>query len=676
LSYGTIKKLFSRSKPPAPHDDYWYIPRGATESTISGIKVDENTAVKYLTVYDCVSLVSGDVSNLPLILYRRMPGNNGKERAQDHPKYDLCHTAINEEITARGWIESGISHNMLWGNHYALKVFNKVGRLIELWPFMNPGSIEPYRSKKDNRIHYKYRLQSGEIQDKTRDEILHIPGWGFNGLVGLSPITIAREAIGLGLATEEFGQRFFGSGTHPAGILSMPPEAQRMQEDVSKQYLAAIKDQITGLGKSHSILMTRNGEKYTPLTMPLNDAQFLESRQFQKLEIAGMYHVPPHKIAIHGANSNYNNEEQENRHYVDSCLLSWLRRWETCLNQQILTKKERLDGYFYEFLVDGLLRGDSEARVAYYIGMKNIGAITNNEIRAKENMNPLPDDQRGDETTMPLNFIFVKDAEIIPDNGMGKENKPVKEEEDERKWAERTLDSIEYRSIITRDRIAKNFRPLILESAQQVVNRETRAIKAQVQNLRKLREKPDLDAWMEEYYQGLAEYIRKKLGPTMRSFAQAIIDATVYELGGKEFDPAEVDLFIEDYINVYVTRHIASSQGQIKALNDLDEIDARMDEWQEKRADKIANNETVRLSNGAFQAVVFAAGFVTVFRIRGPSTCPYCRSLEGMRVSAGQYLVEDGDELLPSNQQEPMKINGSKAHPPIHQGCDCYMAIG
>jgi len=417
------------------------------------------------------------------------------------------------------------------------------------------------------------------------------------------------------------------------------------------------------------------------LTMPLNDAQFLESRQFQKLEIAGMYHVPPHKIAVHGANSNYNNEEQENRHYVDSCLMSWLRRWESCLNQQILTQNERLGGYFYEFLVDGMLRGDSAARVSYYTGMKNIGAITNNEIREKENMNPLADDQRGDETTMPLNFVFVKDAGVIPDNGMGNENEPAEEDEedDTRQWAKRMLQPPELRSIITRDRIAKNFRPLLREAAQQVVNRETKAVKFQVQKLRDQRAKPDLDKWMEEYYQELADYIRTKLGPTMRSFAQAVIDATVDELGGKDFDMAEVELFIEDYINVYVLKHISSSQGQIRSLAEseeaLDEIDKRMDEWYEKRADKITNNETVGLSNGVFQAVVFVAGYITIFRNRGPSTCPYCKSLEGMHVGRGQTLVDDGDEIQPKGQ-EPMRIRGSKAHPPIHQGCDCYMAIG
>ena len=156
------KTLFTtdnRSTRPGPSDDYWYHPFGATQSTTAGIRVDETSAVKYLAVYDCVTLISGDVANLPLILYRHLPGG-GKERAPDHPKYDLCHNVINPEITARSWIEAGITHDLLWGNHYSLKIFNKMGKLIELWPLSNPGAVKCTR-KKDGRLHYEWTTSSG-----------------------------------------------------------------------------------------------------------------------------------------------------------------------------------------------------------------------------------------------------------------------------------------------------------------------------------------------------------------------------------------------------------------------------------------------------------------------------------------------------------------------------------
>ena len=665
-------KIFKkRQKLPAPSSDYWYMPYGATQSTVSGIKVDEQKAVTYLTVFACVSLISGDVANLPLILYRRLPGG-GKERATDHPKYDLCHVSVNEEMTARSWIETELTHLLLYGNAYSLKIYNRQGQLVQIWPINNPGNVQVVREK-DGRLHYKWRTSDGIEVDRTRDDVLHVPGWGFDGLIGMSPISIAREAVGLGLATEEFGQRFFGNGTHPSGLITMPTEAEAMDDDTFEAYKNSVKAQYSGLGKSHSMMFLLNGEKYQSFTMPLNDAQFLESRQFQKLEIAGMYHVPPHKIAVHGANSNYNNEEQENRHYVDSCLMSWLRRLETCKNQQILTQKERLAGYFYEFLVDGLLRGDSQARSQFYQTMIQNGVLTRNEVRAKENWNPLPDEERADETMVPLNYIFSKDAGAIPDNGMGLENEEI-EEKSLIEWAKASTESKELRSITARDRISRRFRPLIVTAAQSVVNREAKAIRNQLKKLRAMRaENFDLEDWLDEFYEELGLYIKQKVGPVFDSFARAILDTAIADIG-EDIDREDFDAFVDNYISIYSLRHVSSSVGQIKSLKDPEEIEVRLDEWVEKRSNKIANNETVRLSNASFQTAAFIAGFSTVFLTRGVKTCPYCQSLEGRVVSKGQSLLEDGTEIAPKGK-EPMKIFGTKYHPPIHQGCDCYLGI-
>jgi HK97 family phage portal protein len=671
-----LKKIFKRKNVPAPDDDFWYFPYGATAPTVSGVKVDEQTAIKYLTVYDCVSLVSGDVSNLPLLLYKRV--GKGKERASYHPKYDLIHTAINEEITSRSWIESGISHNMLWGNHYSLKVFNRMGQLIELWPIPDPGSVEVYRSKEDFRIHYKWKVKGGQTIDKTRDEILHIPGWGFNGLVGLSPIAIAREAVGLGLATEYFAENFFGNGTHPAGILALPPEMSRMDEKKAMEYLASVESQVKGLGKSHSIMMTRNGEKYTPLTMPLDDAQFLESRQFQKLEIAGMYHVPPHKIAIHGANSNYNNEEQENRHYVDSCLLSWVRRWETCLNQQILTREERLQGLFFEFKLDGLLRGDSQARVAYYTGLKNIGAITNNEIRSLENLNPLAEDQRGDETTIPLNFMFVTDLPKM--EALSNKEGPLDFQERSRlmSWAKQVTEKRS--TILQRDRIAKNYTPLIHAAADVVVAKEVKSIQVQINKMRSERVYDvNLLEWILDFYEGLGEYIKAKVGPVLRSFAMAIAQVVLDEIGEDVIAEEDIEEFLTDYVNVYIIRYISSSFGQMKSLmneeNYGDLIYERTEEWREKKADKVAMDESTRIPNATFTKLAFIAGLSTVIRIRGAKTCKYCRTLNGKKVSSGEPVLRPGDSIVPDEESSPMNFNSIKYHPPFHRGCDCYIDI-
>jgi HK97 family phage portal protein len=648
---------------------FWYSGIGPYIPTASGIGVDEQTSIKFLAVYDCVTLISGDVGRLPLILYQGKP-DGSKDRVRQHPAYDLMHNAPNDEMTALNYREAASTHNLLWGNHYAEIIRTTGGELESIWP-IDPADVEVYRSKTTGKLRYRWHI-GAERRDLPAESILHVPSWGFNGLVGLSPISIARESIGLGLASDQFSSRFFSNSATPSVLLSMPPEAN-MDDEVAARYLKAFNDQYSGVGNAKKVMLTRNGEQVTTLTMPLKDAQFLESREFQKLEVCGMYHVPPHKIAIHGANSNYNNLEQENQSYVDSCLIHWLARYEQCFNQQLLTTAERKRGLFFEFLVDGLLRGDSESRGKFYQVLWGMGAITANEIRLKENMNPI---EGGDEAMVPLNFVPASMAGEMPDNGQGKDNEPPSEDDEKEKekkaiaWATEQRETAEKRSITARDRIIKRYRPLIMAAAQTVINRENRAIKAKLDEAG--------FEWLDDFYQDFAEYIRTKFGPTLRSFTGAIADVAAADTGAP-IDTEKVEQFINEYVDTYVVRHVSSSRGQIVSLskeeNATELINERMDEWHEKRAEKITTRETVQGSNAVFQAVVFAAGMSTVFRIRGSKTCPYCRSLEGMRIRSGEYLVQDGDEIKPAGVENPMTFNGSKAHPPIHQGCDCYMSV-
>ena len=669
----------SRSRAPSPTDDYWYLPWGAAKSTDAGVSVDEATALKYLTVFSCVSLIAGDVARLPLNLYRRRK-DAGKDLVSDHKLYDLLHNRPNQETTSFNWRETAQAHLLLWGNHYSYCERDKTGAVIALWQLPNPGQVKPKRV--GSEIVYEYHVD-GETRIRRRDEIFHVPGFGFNGLIGLSMIGLAREAIGMGLAAEKFGSRFFGSGTHPSGLLTMPPESQAMEPDEQKKYLAFINEQVTGLGKSHNMMLLPNGEKYQTLTMPLDDAQFLDTRDHQKIEICGMYHVPPHKIALHGQNSNYNNLEQENSSYVDSCLMHWLVRWESAISAQLLSEKERRSGLFFEFLVEGLLRGDSQARADFYNKIFQIGAITPNQIRAKENMNPI---EGGDQAFVMLNMVPLDQAgEIDMAGGANDQDEPAEPEEDEtdiralKNFFRHKNGEVEKRSIMARDRIARRYSPLIMDAATAVVNRETKAIKSKVASSRATKRDADIDgmqSFLADFYEKFPEYINKKMSPVLRSYMLAIADEAVSEIGG---DDVNIDAQVKEYLDRYTERHVQSSLGQMIALlesKDTDEIDQRADEWTEKRPEKITTDETVRASGAAFSFVVFGAGLSTVLRNRGPSTCPYCRSLEGKKVTQQKPLISAGEEIDPEGADGPMKIYNTKYHPPIHQGCDCYVVAG
>ena len=652
-------------------DDFWYTPIAPVSE--AGVKVDEITAFKYLTVFACVSLIAGDVARLPLILYRRLPGG-GKERVTEHPLYDILHTAPNPETTSYNYRETGLTHNLLWGNHYSLIERSKAGNIMALWQLQNPGAVEVDRI--GGEIVYRWRNSKDKDIITPRSDMFHVPGMGFNGLVGFSMITIAREAIGMGMAAETFGSRFFGEGTHPSGLLTLPPEADL--GDKEEEYTAALKSQYSGLGKSHTLMVLSNGETYTPLTMPAKDSQFLETRDHQKIEICGMYHVPPHKIALHGQNSNYNNLEQENSSYVDSCLMHWLVRWEQCISHQLLTAKERKNGMFVEFLVDGLLRGDSQARAEYYTKLFQAGAMSPNDIREKENQNPI---DGGNEYFVQLNMQTLtqakeneKQAKKLQQQESIEAELPEPEPEPEEKTLPLSKKANERRSITIRDRIAKNYRQLFISAAQSIVNRESVAIKRRLNKEKRTDE--SLMEWIVDFYDDMPEFIQSKMGPVIRSYGAAVYDAAAMEAGLDASDP-DMDKFVDDYVAGYSARHVKSSRGQLlKLLNEetLESIDQRVDEWHEKRAEKIADNEITRAGNAVYQATAFSIGLSTVWKTRGPKTCPYCQSLSGKRVSSGQYFALPGDHIQIDGQPD-MKIRGLTAHPPLHRGCDCYLGM-
>lgn len=656
------------------YDDFWYNIAG--NSTKAGVKINEASALKYLTVFACVSLISGYIARLPLILYRRFP-DSSKKRILDHPLADILHNAPNKNTTSFQFREAAQNHLLLWGNTYSvIRRTSYSGEITALQQIPNPGKVAIRRDKKGIYYEWFSNTNMGDISGdsfydqnnkkwkfkKYKKDIFHIAGFGFNGLVGMSMINIAREAIGLGLAAEEFGSTYFGEGTHPAGIYEM----EGFLGDNRKDFAKALKKGYAGLGKAHSIMIAEGGAKYKPLTIPLNDAQFLETRNFQKIEVCAMYHVPPHKIAIHNQNSNRNNLEQENALFIDACLMPWIIRWEQNISLQLLTKKERMQGLFFEFLVDGLLRGDSKARGEFYNKIFQVAGITPNEIRAKENMNPI---EGGDETFVMLNMIPLSTAGDI---ATGNEPKPE----------DKNFRSTEFRakaSILVRDRIAKQYYPLFQRAAQDIVNKEGLAVKKQINQQRKSRANGNMQKWLDDFYRKLPADIRAKLGPVIRSFSEAIQAAAADEIGIDAEITEELEKFINDYTERYAERHVDSSLGQLTSLleNNLEALEERVDEWaeDEKRAEKIATNEITRSSNAVYQAVAFGVGLSTIWRIRGAKTCPYCRELNGKRVASGQSFVKDGDELNPEGAEGAMKIRGMKTHPPLHRSCDCYLSI-
>lgn len=376
---------------PSELDDFWYSKQGYESS--SGQDVNEDNSLTYSAVWACVKVISEDLASLPLFLYRR--NENSKEKAIDQDLYYLLHDAPNEEMSAMNFRETLQAHLLLWGNAYAQIQRNLRGQISALWP-LNPAQMEVKRIS--NNLIYRYRLtDTGEQIDFQRTDILHIPGMGFNGLVGYSPISYHREAIGVGLSA----QNWQGSNLKNGGRLQLAfvhPAQKAPNEQGRKEFAKKIREEYGGKN-GQAIAVLWEGMKPEKIGMTMEDAQFIESRKFNRAEIAAIFRVPPHKI-MDLERATFSNIEQQSISYVVDAIRPWAVRWEQAINQQLLGGSAK---FLAEHNVDGLLRGDVASRYAAYAIGRQWGWLSINDIRGLENMNPIQ--KGGDEYLTPMNMV-------------------------------------------------------------------------------------------------------------------------------------------------------------------------------------------------------------------------------------------------------------------------------
>lgn len=361
--------------------------------TTSGKPVNERTAMQTTAVYACVRILAEAIASLPLHVYEYQD-DGGKKLVHDHPLYYLLHDEPNPEMTSFVFRETLMSHLLIWGNAYAQIIRDGAGRVLGLYPLL-PDKMDVQRDDKGN-IYYMYSRNSdenpmfkeyGNIKLKAED-VLHIPGLGFDGLIGYSPIAMAKNAVGMTLACEEYGASFFANGANPGGVLEHPgvlKDPSKVRESWNSVY--------RGVNNAHKIAVLEEGMKYQQIGIPPEEAQFLETRKFQINEIARLYRIPPHMVGDLDK-SSFSNIEQQSLEFVKYTLDPWVIRWEQSLQRSLLLPGEK-GKYFIKLNVDGLLRGDYQSRMnGYAVGRQN-GWFSANDIREMENMNPIPDEEGG-----------------------------------------------------------------------------------------------------------------------------------------------------------------------------------------------------------------------------------------------------------------------------------------
>ena len=663
-----FKRDLSLTNPKAWNPGLWNF---AGVQSSAGMQVDENTALTMSAVFACIRLLANTLAQVPVHLYRRV--GEGKEKATDKRIYSLVHSKPNKLMSSFRFRQTLQGHVVSWGNAYIYVSRDKVGRVLELWP-LRPDKMELLPRGSDGYVRYEYTTPSGPVV-LGRDEVCHIPGFGFDGLQGYSIIALARQGIGLAMAAEDFGSRYFGEGTHPSLVIKHPGKLSVEAHASLKKDLI---DKYSNLGKSHKLLLLEEEMSVEKIGIPPEDSQFIQTRQFQVQDIARWYGVPPHLIQDE-SRSTYSNIEQQQLNFVIHTAAPWFTLWEQELSVYFI-KPPFMDELFFEFNMDGLLRGDSAARGNYYRGMWNVGAMSQNEIRAKENMNPVKD---GNKYYVPINMIPTDAPIPEPESFKSEPKEGEDEEENIRSWVRGKISKRDknLRSATSRKRIADSYYSLIKDAAQNIVNMETKAIGRAVTKYLGERSKDSFDKWLGNFYKNeVPEQIKKRFLPTYISFAEQIRDAAASEVNFNPDDFDNFDKFTNDYLDRYVERHISSSVGQVRGLIKETEADnlgevvsTRTDEWSEKRADKIATDETTRFGNAIALGTWGAAGVIYKQWVNtGTRTCPYCKSLQGKRIRTGSFFVEDGDKFGPKGVA-PMKINGSKGQPPLHKGCDCML---
>lgn len=629
-----------------------------------GRAVTAGDALQIATVYACISRITETVATLPRHVYRRLP-SGGKERANAHPAYPLLHDRPNPEMTAVAFWEALSGHVLLCGNGFAEIQRDRGDRPMALWP-LRPDRMTLKRDERGELV-YVYRLPGGEPITFAQRDILHLRGLSSNGLIGYSPIQLAAQTLGEHLDAETFGAKFWSNGSRPGGVLQLK---NKLSDDGRARLKAQWEAAHQGTNNAWRVAVLEEGVSWQQIGLNMDQAQFLETRKFTQSEICGIYNVPLHKIGNYD-HATFTNVEELNIDWASSSIRPWCVRFEQELSRWLIPEPD----FYAEHVIDGLLRGKAQERFAAYAVGRQWGWLSADDVREKENMNPLPDGQ-GQIYLVPMNMVPA-DQMDQPQPAEG--------------GAARSLPSEQRAagdgSAASRLRLAKRYRRLFVDAATRVVRREVTDVRQAAQRLL-TRDAASFRDWLREYYERtLPEAARRTLLPVMMTYADIIRDDALAEIGqpAGELTP-EAERFVQEYARAFATAYAGRSRGQLEQQlrlgtepdseeDELDLVSQRLDEWGETRADKVADIETTRLS-GAMTVLTWRMGGVRkiAWVTQGGKTCPYCRSLDGRVVGIESNFLDEGEGLDPEDADGPLAPSSDIRHPPAHSTCVCGLA--
>lgn len=642
--------------------------------SLAGINVTPENALQASVVHACVRVLADSIAMLPLVIYERV-GDRGKRRAIEHPLYSLLHDAPNDEMTAFNFRQTLMEHLCLRGNAYTYIESDARGRIVALWP-LNPDGVQIVRDQRSYELFYGVELPERfgrEYRFIPSENIWHLRGLSKDGIIGYSPIRMAREAIGLALATESYGAAFFGNGAEPGFVLIHPG---KLGTEAYTRLKSSWENRHQGFEKAHRVAILEEGMKPEKLGVSNDDAQFLETRKFQATDIARIFRVPPHMIADLDR-ATFSNIEHLGIEFVVYSLMPWLVNIEQSISLTLMRRSERVR-YYPKHVVEGLLRGDVESRYSAYATARQWGWMSANDIRELEDQNPLPPDV-GDLYLTPLNMMPVGEETALPAAETPPDEGRMVEIEKRRAIEQR-------QQLAARRRLMETYQPILTGEIERVFRRERQDLLTAARRIFKTRSISDFMSYLDDFYREHAAYVAKVMQRVMGVYADLTGAAAADEIGkGDAYDSDLVRRFVNGYVDAFVSREEYSSRERIQnalrraqadGVDAVDALEAEMADWDTTRAETSGRYEAVRL-NGATAAFVFSVlGVMSlVWRNMGESNCPYCASLEGKRVGIKESFLAQGDMLSPDGA-EPFAVQQDHRHPPLHGGCDCMIAAG
>ena len=372
---------------------------GGGQVAKSGVDVTANTALQVSTVFACVRVISETVASLPLFLYKTSEG--GKQKALSHDLYNQIYVMPNSETTAYEFWQMFIVNLLLTGDGFAYIIRNGNGQISELWNI--PSSrVTIYRNENTKELYYKIRTDKDDVI-LYPENVMHVRGMKFDNLdESIDPMKIARDALGLAIAQEEYGSKYFANGAIVGGIVEHPAA---LSDNAFNRFKNSFNDSYRGVGNSNKILFLEEGSKFTKISNTPDESQAIESRQFQVLEICRYFGVPPHKI-FDLSRATFSNIEQQSIEFVQNAILPLTVKIEQSIYKDLLLPNERRR-YFAKFNLNGLLRGDTTARKDFYVAMLQNGVMNPNEVRQLEDMNKY---DGGDKYLVNGNVLDIEDV--------------------------------------------------------------------------------------------------------------------------------------------------------------------------------------------------------------------------------------------------------------------------